>query len=123
MFHDKGIILSSAVADNIKVILALFQDSRPSDHNDQGSNRPRFLARPIIRKIKTPPGSPHPYKNWMTAREIAALRALLDRASQLMDEYEEGTLDLCHLLSEDEDARQLVATDATMHPTVATAFD
>jgi hypothetical protein len=48
---------------------------------------------------------------------------VVERAALLIDEFNEGTLDLKHILSEDEDARLLVATEETMFPDLDNMFE
>lgn len=112
---EKGVILKSSVRDNVKVTLALFQP-------DEGE--PRLLAKPTVKKLLNKRYTySNPYKAWLYPSEVASIIALLQRALAMMDEYAEGTLDLQHILAEDEDARLFTANDSVMMPEIDTAFD
>lgn len=51
------------------------------------------------------------YKSWLNEREIAALIQILGRGLTLMDEHYEGTLNLRHILEEDEDVKVFFGQD------------
>lgn len=115
MFQEKGIILKSAVSQNVKGIIALYEDSK------KGVLRP--LLKPLLLRVKS---SHHkynnPYKTWMDAIEIAGMISMLQRALVLMEEYYDGTLDLEDILAEDEHASNTVFTESIMHPTLENMF-
>ena len=117
MFKEKGVILKSALATNVKVTLALWVDDDPE--------RTRLLAKPTVRRLNAQGSfrTNQPYKMWLGPRELRALATTLERAAVLMDEYQEGTLDLEHILAEDEDARMFTQTESVMFPTIEGMFD
>lgn len=99
MLNEKGIILTSALSDSIKVIIGLFFDAKTE------KDRPlvKVLAK---RRSKTNlVTGVTPFKAWMDIREVYALIVCLKRASELLEEHSAGTLDLPDLLLEDEDVR------------------
>lgn len=103
-FQDKGIVLRSSVAQNVRCILGLFEQEETSMPTTP-------LVKPCVRRVKSLRSfSTSPYKTWLNSREIAAMIALLQRALILIDEYEEGNLDLKDILSEDEDGMYVVNT-------------
>lgn len=116
MFKEKGIVLKSAISENVKITLALFENDTTGELS--------FLAKPTIRRLNKSGkfNTNLPYKAWHNARELAALQALLTRAQALMDEYAEGTLNLTDILAEDEDARMFTRTEGVMYPTIDGAF-
>lgn len=116
MFGEKGIILRSAASPNVQITMALYE-------NEDGSKS--FLAKPTIRRINHSGNfiTNQPYKSWLTAREVLAMATLLMRAAERMDKYEEGSLDLTHLLAEDEDARMFTRTKSVMYPTIDGMFE
>jgi hypothetical protein len=118
MFNEKGIILKSALASNVKAVLALWPTETPDVKHIP-------LVKVIVgrRNAKGLLKSNILYKAWLDAREIRAVISTLERAAGLMDEYAEGTLDLTHLLAEDEDIRLVVSTESTMKPTIDGMFD
>lgn len=112
---DKGVIVKSALSENIKVTLGLWGDPEL-----QVSKPYTLLAKPTARRhtrggIKTT----DIYKTWLSLKEVYALRSALDRAVILMEEYFEGTLDLEDILKEDEDALRFI----TESPTIKNMFD
>lgn len=118
MFQEKGIILKSALSDNVKVTLALWPV-------EKGAEQHKMLAKVTVRRrnkfgaYKTN----QPYKSWLSAREVAGVITSMQRALVLMDEYNEGTLDMKDILAEDEDARLFTATESVMYPTIEGMFD
>jgi len=118
MFNEKGIILKSALASNVKAVLALW----PTETSDV-KHIPQVKVIVGRRNAKGLLKSNILYKAWLDAREIRAVISTLERAAGLMDEYAEGTLDLTHLLAEDEDIRLVVSTESTMKPTIDGMFD
>jgi hypothetical protein len=114
MFKDKGIILRSAASDRVKIIMALFESP---------GNKPTLLIKPIVKKLQGGRYTSHNiYKVWLRPLDTMVLKDLLTRALIIADEYEEGHLDLCDILAEDEDAAALVATEEAMLPSIETAF-
>lgn len=103
-FQDKGVILRSSVAQNVRCILGLFEQ-------EEASMPPVPLVKPCVRRIRSSRSfNTSPYKTWLNSKEIAAMIALLQRALILIDEHEEGNLDLRDILSEDEDGMYVVNT-------------
>lgn len=113
MFKDKGVIIDSALCENIRVFLALW-------YNDEtGQERP--LVKPITRRMNKTKGSyreASAYKSWLNIHEVYAMISCLQRVAVYMEEYYEGTLDLKDILAEDEEARGLIATEESMNPTI-----
>jgi hypothetical protein len=118
MFKEKGVVLRSALASNLKVIIGLW----PDENTPTGQ---AILAKPLVRRMnrKGTFKTNQLYKAWLDPREVRALIAALERAAVLMDEHVEGTIDLSHLLAEDEDARLFVGTESVMYPTIDGMFD
>lgn len=116
-WKEKGVILKSAVSPNVKVSLALWEN--------EDTGELTLLAKPTVRRLDRHKRfqTTDPYKVWSTAKEVIAMRQLLERASVLMDEYEEGTLKLKDVLAEDEDARLFTRTASVMFPTLDGMFD
>lgn len=104
MFGEKGVILSSAISENIKAIIAIFEDG------NTGKLRP--LVKIVCKRnrlSKTPKRSTQLYKEWLSTKEVCALIILLNRISVLLEEHAEGTLDLRDVLAEDEEVERFVA--------------
>lgn len=111
---DKGVIIKSALSENVKIILGLWG-------NEARQQAPhKLLAKPTIRR-HTRGGIKHTdiYKSWISLKEAYALRSALDRTIILMEEYFEGTLDLEQILKEDEDALRFI----TETPSMQNMFD
>jgi len=114
---DKGVILTTGLAENVKVTLALW----PARDN---SGSYVILARPVVKRLTRGTFKTNlKYKNWFSIREVYALIATLQRASCLMEDYFEGTLDLTHILAEDEDTRLFTDTEGSMYPTIDGMFE
>ena len=115
MFRSKGAILKSSLSENLKCILGIYERD----------GAPVLLAKPVVRRKLARTGSVKSqelYKTWLSPHEVAGLINMLQRALDLMDDYEEGVLDLEQLLAEDEDGRRLVNTKTLQNPTIGGAF-
>ena len=111
-FGEKGVILQSAAARNLKLILAIWEEAG-------GEHKP--LVKVTFRHDHKSSGIPKTnkmYKTWINVTELHALILSLQRAATLLDEWAEGTLDLEDILAEDEDARILVSTERILAPTI-----
>jgi len=118
MFGEKGVILRSALAKNIKVTLALWP-------HEESPNAHKILCKPTVSRLNQKGAfkTNQPYKSWLSVREVYALIGALERGLVLMEEYSEGTLDLKDILAEDEDARMFTRTKSVMYPTIDGMFD
>lgn len=116
MFGEKGVILTSGLADNVKATLAIWE-------RDDGTEdvRCKVTVRRTNRSGRF--NTNQPYKVWMHVRETWAVLSVLQRALTLMEEYYDGTLDLKDILAEDEDARLFTTTKSTVYPTIDGMFD
>lgn len=114
MFGEKGIILKTGLAKNVKATIGVYEDH-------EGNYR--ILCKPSVRRLTVRDNyTNEPYKTWLSIREIYAMVLTLQRAASLMEEYYEGSLELDDILAEDEDARILVATDSVMYPSIDNMF-
>lgn len=102
----------------MRVTLALYRN------NPDAATQYVLLAKPTVKRRKDGVHhNPSPYKTWMTAKEIAALIPLLQRALTLMDEHHEGTLNMEHILSEDEEASRFIMVEGYKPPTLENIFE
>jgi predicted phosphodiesterase len=97
----------------VKAIISLF---KPED-----GGRVKLLLKPVIRRgqigVKR---NTSLYKSWLDVHEVHALIMVLTRAINYMEEYEEGTLDLDQILTEDEDGRIFLNKEK---PSIDNMFD
>lgn len=114
MFRDKGIITKSALAKNIKVTIGFYPDNRQPDELQP-------LVKITAKRLKKSENSYryiNMHKTWLDVREAYAVLSALERTLMLVEDYYEGTLDPQDILVEDEDLRGLVATEASMNPSI-----
>jgi hypothetical protein len=117
MFAEKGIILRSAVSDSVKIVLALYPDKKSKE-------KYRPLVKAMVKRISKNKTyvSTSIAKTWMDVREVYGMISCLQRVASLMEDYYDGTLDLSHVLAEDEDLRKIVATEGAMVNTIEDMF-
>jgi len=107
-FKDKGIILLSSIDPGLKIIIAGFEDPNTSQL--------RLLIKPVARRRKKSKDGSYgvsleTYRSWFNPSQALALSHMLMKAVAIIDDFQEGTVELTHLLSEDEDARNLVSSE------------